>query len=281
MAKIDAQCKADLHIHTTFSDSTLSPEDVVYNAKNKGIFCIAITDHDTVDAIKPAQDIAEKEGIELIPGVELTADLNGIEAHILGYFIDPTIPWFQEMLLKLRIARKRRFLKMLEKLQEFGIKLEVDSLLSEDKNRSLGRLHLARELKKKGYVKSIPEAFERYLGEDKPCYVKKEALSIKQAITMIKQIGGISVLAHPFLLGNDDLIINFIKEGLDGIEVYHPEQNSILSRHYLEFAYKHNLVITGGSDCHGEGKAKVLIGTVKITYDLVLQLKKYRNVTAT
>lgn len=269
--------EADLHVHTIYSDSTFSPRKVVTTAREVGLFCIAITDHDAVGGVKEAIDYGKKVGIEVIPGVELTAEYNDTEIHILGYFIDYKNSWFLEKLQHLRETRRKRFFQMVEKLKNFNISLDAEKIIRQNPFASIGRLHLAQELYRKGYVSSIKEAFRLYIGEGRPCYVKKERLSPQEAITMIRKLGGISVVAHPYLMGDDNVIPVLVKEGIEGIEVYHSEHPLSAQIRYMSIAQNYNLLITGGSDCHGLGKGKVLLGKVRISYNLVEKLKEYKN----
>jgi len=269
--------EADLHVHTIYSDSTFSPQEVVVTAHEVGLSCIAITDHDAVGGVEEAIDYGKKVGIEVIPGVELTAEYNDTEIHILGYFIDYKSSWFLEKLQHLRETRRKRFFQMVEKLKNFNISLDAEKIIRQNPFASIGRLHLAQELYRKGYVSSIKEAFRLYIGEGRPCYVKKERLSPQEAITMIRKLGGISVVAHPYLMGDDNVIPVLVKEGIEGIEVYHSEHPLSAQIRYMSIAQNYNLLITGGSDCHGLGKGKVLLGKVRISYNLVEKLKEYKN----
>jgi len=265
---------ADLHIHTKFSDGTFSPERIVKQAHQLGLSCIAITDHDTVCAIEPARREAEGLGIELIPGVELAAEIDDYEIHILGYFIDWQAGWFRKKLEQICDVRKRRALAIIEKLRAFGISLDSDEVMREAAVGSVGRLHIARIMERGGFVHSIQEAFNKYIGNGRPCYVKKFRLTPAEAINMIYRLKGLAVLAHPYTIGNDELIPGFVQLGLRGIEVYYPEHNRSTTGHYRDLAEKYGLLVTGGSDCHGLGKDRVLMGEVKIPYDLVEALKK-------
>lgn len=269
--------EADLHLHTIYSDSTFSPSEVVKVAKEVGLYCIAITDHDAVGGVEPAMEEGRRSEIEVIPGVELTAEYDDTEVHILGYFIDYKKDWFLRKLSYLRETRKRRFLQMVDRLRDFGIQLEAQRILRENPHASIGRLHLAQELYRKGFVSSIKEAFKLYIGEGKPCYVKRERLPPAEAISMIKQLGGIPVLAHPYLMNNDKIIPDLIKQGIEGIEVFHSEHPLSAQLRYVNLARSYNLLITGGSDCHGLGKGKILIGKVRISYEYVKKLKEYRE----
>lgn len=266
--------KADLHVHTNFSDGTCSPQEVVKNANQLGISCIAITDHDCVDGIEPAMEEGEKLGIEIIPGVELTAEIKDEEIHILGYFIDWKTDWFIEELNKFCKLRVERITEMIKRLEGIGIHIEPKEVFELSGRGSVGRLHLAKIMHEKGVVSSIYDAFKQYIGFGKSCYVKKFNLTPKQAIEMIKKIGGVSVLAHPKVMGKDEFIQDYVNWGLAGIEVYHSDHNQANIQHYKELAEKFGLLITGGSDCHGLAKGKLLMGRVTVPYEIVEQLKE-------
>jgi len=268
---------ADLHIHSSFSDGTFSPQELVKKAQKLGLSCIAITDHDCVDAIEPALNSPLGDSVEVVPAVELSAEVDNIETHILGYFIDYKNEQFTEKLKLLCKAREERMHKMVEKLNALGIKINVEEVLEFSKTTAVGRPHIARLLVKKGFVKTISEAFRKYIGNQGPCYVKRMRLSPGEAIGMIKQNKGIAVLAHPYNMHNDNLIIDLVKDGLEGIEVYHPDHPARLITHYLEIAKLHSLLVTGGSDCHGLGNGKIALGSIKIPYELVEKLKERSN----
>lgn len=265
---------ADLHVHTFHSDSTFTPEQVIDTAHKKGLSAIAITDHDSVNGVDPSIGFAAKYGIEVIAGVELTAEEEDTEIHLLGYFIDWKAVWFEKKLEKIRHARLERIYEMVEKLKKAGVDIDPKKVLALSGPGAVGRLHLATVLYNEGIISSIGEAFRKYIGQKAPCYVKKYKLTPKEAIDMILKLGGAPVLAHPRILGRDDLIPGFIKDGLRGIEVYHTEHFPAVVSRYENFAVSHNLLMTGGSDCHGMGKKDVLLGKVKIPYSLVEGLKK-------
>ncbi len=269
---------ADLHVHTHLSDGTFSPQEVVSYAKKIGLSAVAITDHDGVGGIEPAMEFSKNNQVEVIPGVELTAEDEKSEIHMLGFFIDWKQEWFLEKLGKLRQVRLSRMKEMIEKLNEAGFNLSLEELLKESgPTNAAGRLHLAQLLLKKKYVSCIEEAFKKYIGDKAPYYVKKINLSYQQAIEMILKIGGLPVLAHPHLLHRDELIPAFVNAGLRGIEVYHTQHQNKISKYYERLAKKHNLLITGGSDCHGSGKGRILMGEVKIPYQLVEKLKEAKK----
>jgi predicted metal-dependent phosphoesterase TrpH len=264
----------DLHVHTFHSDGTFTPQEVVELAHRQGFFAIAITDHDCIDGIEPSITHAAKYGIEVIPGVELTAEDDNLEIHILGYFIDWKAEWFARKLKEICTARVNRTYEMIDKLKSMGVKIDPQKVFKISGPGSVGRLHLAAVLYNEGYTSSISEAFRKYIGNHAPCYVKKFKLTPKEAIDMIIKLGGVPVLAHPRVLGRDDLIPVLAEEGLRGIEVYHTEHPGNATLHYEEIAFKNNLLLTGGSDCHGMGKGNILIGRVKIPYNLVEALKR-------
>ena len=269
---------ADLHVHTHLSDGTFSPEKVVAYSEEKGLDAIAITDHDCCDGITPA--INSADSLEIIPGVELTAEMDEREVHILGYFIDWQKGPFVKRLKEFSKVREERAIKILKKLKAYGVTASGQELFELSGPGSVGRLHIAQLLVKKGAVRSIPEAFEKYIGNDRPCYVKKFKLSPKEAVDIIKKAGGIAILAHPKTLCRnnsplEETITPLLKEGIQGIEVYYPEHTAEDEKKLKALAEKYNLFITGGSDCHGLGKGDVLIGKVRIPYELVERMKEY------
>jgi len=268
---------ADLHLHTNFSDGTDTPAELVKKAKEANLSTIAITDHDNVEGILPALEISEEENIELIPAVELTAEIEELEVHILGYLIDYKNKGFLEKLEFLRENRRERIYKILAKLKEMGIELNPQDVFAYAKGGTVGRLHIAQVMLKEGYINSIVEAFSRYIGNNCPAYISGFKLSPKEAINLIRKIDGIPVLAHPYSLNQDSLIPQFIEYGLLGIEVYYPEHTSSMVEFYLNLAKKYNLLITGGSDYHGKLKPQVNIGLSKIPYELVEKLKEAKE----
>lgn len=272
---------ADLHVHTNISDSTFSPEKVVEYAKLEGLDAIAITDHDTCDAITPAIVLAKDINLEIIPGVELTAEVDDDEIHILGYFIDWQDDSFTQKLKELCRVREERAKEILKRLAEQGIDLKYEDLieLAGPATGSVGRLHIANLLYKKGKVACIREAFKKYIGNDCPAYVKKFKLSPKEAVDMIKSVGGVAVLAHPKTINTEarplkDTIKALAEDGIQGIEVYHSDHNAKDSREFKEMADELGLLITGGSDCHGLGKKEVMLGKIKVPYELVEKLRQ-------
>jgi len=271
---------ADLHVHTNISDSTFSPEKVVGLAKLAGLGGIAITDHDTCAGITPAIIAAKDMDIEIIPGVELTAEIEDDEIHMLGYFIDWQDKEFTKKLKELCRVREERAKEILKRLNEQGIDLKYEELLAlaGPGIGSIGRLHIANLLYRKGKIACIRDAFTKYIGNDSPAYVKKFKLSPREASDMIKSVGGVSVLAHPKTINTEnkplkDTVEMLVDEGVQGIEVYHSDNNTRESKEFKEMAEEYGLLITGGSDCHGLGKKEVLLGKVKVPYELVEKLR--------
>lgn len=264
---------ADLHVHTFFSDSTFSPDEVITWANKKGLSAIAITDHDSIDGIAPCRDLGLREGIEVIPAIEMTAEKADAEAHLLGYFINWELGWLQEKLKEIRLLRIERVHKMVEKLKAEHIEVDASEIFRLAGRGSVGRLHVAQAILNTGKVKSFREIFDKYIGFSKPCYVPYTKFSPEGAINFILKAGGVPVLAHPYSVGNDDYITEFIKYGLRGIEVYHTDHDRAMSSHYEEIAKRHALIATGGSDCHGMGKKRVLMGQVRVPYEVVEKLR--------
>jgi predicted metal-dependent phosphoesterase TrpH len=264
---------ADLHLHSIYSDATYTPLELIKKAKSMDLACISLVDHDTIRGIKPTQELARLQDIELIPGIELSSEYEGLEIHILGYFINDENPRLLEKLAFLKKNRIERAYKILRRLEDLGIKLKAETIFEFAKNGVVGRLHIARAMLKQGLIGSIKEAFDKYIGDRSPAYITDFKLNPYEAIDLIKAASGIPVLAHPYILGRDELIGDFAKAGLMGLEVYYPEHTKEMIQRYLGFAKEYGLLLTGGSDCHGEAKPQVRIGSIKIPYALVEELK--------
>nr|WP_315988680.1 PHP domain-containing protein [Desulforamulus aquiferis] len=244
----------DLHIHTTASDGSDTPGEVVSRALRLGLKAIAISDHDTMEGIIPAQQAANGFNLEVLSGVEVNTYQKGNEIHVLGYLINPNNDEFISKLRELQGDRLDRIKKMLCKLKALNIFLELDRILEFSKGGSVGRPHVARAMQEKGYVSSAQEAFSKYIGAEKPAYIPREKLTPREAVELILRSGGVPVLAHPGLLKDSGPIIKSLLEvGLKGLEVWHLKHSPLMVQYYLEKAKKYNLVPTGGSDYHGTG----------------------------
>lgn len=267
---------ADLHLHTVFSDGTYTPEDLVAGAKRAGLCCISVVDHDTVEGIKPSLQAADKEGLEVVPGIELTAEYQGHEIHILGYFLDYEDKALMKELDSLKENRIDRIYKISHKLKDMGIELPAQKVLSLAKCGTVGRLHVARAMVQEGLVGSTWEAFDKYIGDKCQAYVSGFRLSPSAAIDLIKSAHGVPVLAHPYV-NSEELILKMIGWGVMGLEVYYPEHTTAAINSYLELTRKYNLLATGGSDCHGDAKPEVKLGQVKLPYELVEKIKQAKE----
>lgn len=266
---------ADLHVHTSYSDSTFSPEEVVACAKEKGLDAIAICDHDSVEGIAPCEELASKSGIEIVPGIEISAEKKDAEIHILGYFIDWKEDWFNKKLKQIRSSRVERVYKIIDKLKSFNINIEADEIFKlAGNNASVGRMHIAQAIINSGAVKGAREVFEKYIGFLKPCYVPYTKFSPEEAIKTVLKARGVPVLAHPDIMGQDEYIETLVGYGLRGIEVYHTDHKTPAVKRYEQMAKDLGLLVTGGSDCHGLGKGRILMGTVKVPYEIVEKLRE-------
>jgi predicted metal-dependent phosphoesterase TrpH len=264
----------DLHVHTNASDGLLSPIEVVDIAIAKKLKAIAITDHDTTDGFTKALDYGGDKNIDLVPGVELSCMYMESDVHILGYFIDCQDEAFVKIIRKFREERYKRGEAMVAKLNELGINLNMETVKNIAGKAAVGRPHLAEALLKEEYVQTFDEAFARYLGYHASAYVPKMHFDVDHAIDLIHRVGGVSVLAHPGTLKHDEFVAEFVDMGLDGLEAYHSKHSRQMVSHYKSLAKKYGLFYSGGSDCHGPRKGKILIGTVKVPYPCYETMKK-------
>ena len=240
----------DLHIHTTASDGILSPREAVEKAVLSGLSGIAITDHDSIDGIEEAMLWGEKLKLQVIAGMELSADYAGEDVHILGYFIHYQTGWLQEELRYLQKKRMERMKEILHKLNACGLSVTPEEVYAFSQAGAVGRPHVAQAMIQKGYVSSIKEAFDKYLGEDRIAYAERYKISVAQAVAMIHKANGQAVLAHPGLISHEEILPKVLAMGMDGLEVYHPEHTAIQQKKYRKMARRHELMITGGSDFH-------------------------------
>ncbi|MGQ9558217.1 MAG: PHP domain-containing protein [Desulfurispora sp.] len=243
--------QADLHVHTTASDGTDTPQQVVARAAQLGLGAVAITDHDTVEGIEPALRAARDYGIQVVPGIELGTEISGREVHLLGYFIDYRQPYFLEQLADFQQRRLIRVRKMARRLNELGFSVTMDRVLEIAGGGAVGRPHLARALLELGAVNSVEEAFEKWLAQGRPAYVPRFKYTPGEGVRLLRRAGGVPVMAHPVLAGLDELIPELVQEGLLGLEVYYPAHDAGDVQRYLAYCRRYNLLATGGSDYHG------------------------------
>lgn len=264
----------DLHVHTSASDGTESPAEVVEKARRAGLTALAITDHDTVMGVAPALEAGREVGLAVLPGVELAAEEeDGGEVHILGYLFDPHHPLLQETLARLEKARLARVERMVEKIRALGIPLALERVLALAGGGTVGRPHVARALVEIGAVESVAEAFARYLERHGPAYVPRLKMAPEEAVLLIRRAGGIAVLAHPGLSCGEELIPRLVSAGLQGLEVYHPEHTPQMVEHYRELCRRHGLLATGGSDYHGAGHRRYSrLGGVTVPAEVVEEM---------
>jgi predicted metal-dependent phosphoesterase TrpH len=264
--------RIDLHIHSTASDGTFSPLEILNLAQSINLGAISITDHDTIDGTKEALAIGIPPSIDFLTGVEISAvppahfSFPG-SFHILGYAINIDDSILNQTLVKLQEARKKRNPRIIELLNHMGFELTLNEIRKDFGECQLGRPHIAKQMVKKGFVQSVSEAFDKYLAKGQPAYVDKYRIDCDRAIEVIRNAGGIPVLAHPVLLNlkDDDvhekLIVCLKEKGLKGIEAYYPEQPPDLTARYTEIANRHGLLITGGTDFHGSIKPEIKMGS--------------------
>lgn len=276
----------DLHIHSTASDGSLTPAEIIDHAQRINLAAIAITDHDSIYGSKEALRTGIPPSLKFLTGVEISAAHPPFfpgsgSFHILGYCIRLDNYAFNQTLNRLQQARKNRNPKILKRLNELGLKISLEDVNQTVANGQLGRPHIAQAMIKMGFVESMDEAFDKFLGAGKPAYVDKDRIGCEEAIKIIRGAGGFPVLAHPALLNIDDdcqldeLIQNLIKIGMRGIEVYYPEHSSEQIQHYTELADKYDLLMTGGTDFHGSITPKIEMGTGKGT--LFIPYKLYEK----
>jgi hypothetical protein len=258
--------KYDLHSHTTASDGTYTPAELVKKASALKIEHLAITDHDNVNGVQEALQAGQKDGVNVIPGVEISVEFQPGTMHVCGYFVDINNDILNEKLAFVQQARRDRNPKIIEKLNEQGVEITLQEVQEVAGSDQVGRPNIAKVLIQKGYVNGIKEAFNKYLAKGASCYVNKKRLDLTTAIKTIKAAGGIPVLAHPVQLGLNseaeyyDLFVRLKKAGIAGIEAFSSHHNEKDNQTYYKLAKKLNMLITGGSDFHGKNKPKVKLG---------------------
>jgi len=274
----------DLHVHTSMSDGTCPPERVVKMAREKGLRAIAITDHDTVDGVPRARQAGMELGVEIIPGVEMSTEWPSGIMHILGYFIDIRNERLLQALHYLRSGRMERVPKIVEKLRACNVVISADEVRREAVGGAPGRPHIAEIMVREGYVRTIQEAFDRYLRKGAPAYVEKQKMSPQRAIEIILEADGAPVLAHPYSLNlhtesdMESVLTELISYGLAGVEVYYPRHTTPQIASYHGLAKKFHLAVTGGTDFHGANKPDIELGAMPgmgpLSYRMVEELKR-------
>ncbi len=281
---------ADLHTHTTASDGLHAPAEVVRRAHAAGLTAVAITDHDTVAGIEEALAEGEKLGLHVVPGVELSTVAEGADIHILAYYTRAKDKQWLERLAGLRQIREKRNELIVDKLRSLGIRITMEDVLSaaqasesnattRSADKSVGSPHIAKALIQLGAVATMNEAFEKYLAAGASAYVNPPRLHPFDALEWIREAGGVSVIAHPGLYGNDALVRRIIEKGAQGIEAFHSDHSQDEENRYIQLAREYGLIITGGSDFHGERLNEVYHGAVgsrTVSMEVVEQLQAKR-----
>ncbi len=270
---------ADLHIHSSFSDGEWSPREIIQQAIQLGLSAIAIADHDTVDGVVELLKETPPADIEVIPALEINTDLDEKEIHILGYLIDVGSPILLQALKEQREARIKRNKEIIERLNRLGLELSLEEVF-EIAGDSMGRPHIAQVLVNKNYAESKEEAFSKWLKRGSPGYVPRCSMSWWEAVEVINRAGGIAVLAHPGKSFIDHLIPQMVKEGIQGIEVWHPSHSPEDCQRYLRMVEEFSLLATGGSDAHSLRDIPY-IEQCKISYEKVALLKERKTQIST
>lgn len=241
----------DLHTHTVYSDGVLTPDELLAKAKTVGLSAISVTDHDNIEGTKIALELGPKYGLEVISGIELSCFENGKEYHILGYGFDVDDEELQKYVEDYRVSRLKRAEAIHSKLQALGVEIHFDDILEIAGSAPVTRPHIAAAIKSAGYVDTLKDAFNKFIGDSSPAYHGKPNYSVENAVKMINRSGGVAILAHPANFVEQSKLYKMIEVGLDGIEVIHPMHNDVLRRYYASIASQYWLIQTGGSDFHG------------------------------
>lgn len=271
----DSSGWVDLHIHTTASDGTYTPSEIVRMARDRGLRAIAITDHDSLNGVPEAMSAAEGSGLKVISGVEMSTDVKDGEVHLLGYFLDLADSDLQALLTTLRNSRTERALRMTQNLTRLGVPITMERVLELAKGGAVGRPHVAQALKEAGHVSSIQDAFSMYIGRTGPAYVERYRLTPEEAVSHVLRHGGVPVLAHPRFVPNVELLLpGLVAAGLAGMEVYYTGYSEEEVATLGAMAGHYGLVRTGGSDFHGPGvQVNAVLGGVAVPYAAVEGLR--------
>jgi hypothetical protein len=272
----------DLHVHTSYSDGSYTPAQVVQLAVDADLAAIAITDHDSVDGNAEAFAQGAQLGLEVIPGVEISCNFTPTNVHIVGLFVDPAEDKLAASLEEVREYRRLRNPKILEKLAELGMPITLEEVAAKAGGKTLGRPHIAEVMVDKGYVADFQEAFDKYLAHKKPAYVHRRRISAEEGIGLIHGAGGLAFLAHPGIYAlapsiTENMLYKLIRSGLDGVEVYYTDHLPTDTASFKRLAEEYDVLASGGTDFHGTAKPGVDIGVgrgdLKIPYDLVTLMK--------
>lgn len=266
----------DLHTHTYFSDGILSPEAVVALATERGLAALAITDHDSLESLGPARK-AVGSSLDLVPGIELSSLYEGLDLHILGYYLDPGFEPLNRRLDRFRVDRQERAMAMIQLLGKLGVELDPAEVVGLAGPGVIGRPHIARAMVKHGHVPSLEDAFRNYLGRGGRAFVPRTSFKAEEAIELVHAAGGVSVIAHPGPLMPDRIIEDLAESGLRGIEIWHPQHNSATIRRYRAMAQRLGLLETGGSDFHGSARGPDL-GGVRVPLRAWHRLREFAGV---
>jgi len=269
----------DLHIHSTASDGTLAPEEIVGEAARLGLAAIAIADHDELSGVETGRRRADELGVPFVPAVEINADYPNTEVHILGYWIDPADGALQQDLARIRDARLSRAGQIVERLRGLGVSIHLQDVLAAAGHGSVGRPHVAQALVRAGYCRAPQQALARYIGRGRPGHVPRAKPSVEEAIAIVRRAGGCPVLGHPGLVaGRPGIIDEAVQLGVQGVEAYHPKHSPARVEAILAQAKGLGLVVTGGSDSHGPGGTEpVPIGAGAVPDSCMEALEEWRR----
>lgn len=273
----------DLHTHTTASDGRCTPAQLVSEAAAAGVTVLSVTDHDTVGAAATTASLCASAGIEFVPGIEITAVVDGADVHVLGYFIDTESRELAVFLAEQRRVRIDRLRRIVDRLAAFGIVLDADAILRpalDDPSMSVGRPWIARALVRGGHVATHDEAFEEWLTPGRPGYVPRLGAPPAEIFERIHAVGGLASLAHPVLIGHDEWLPQFANAGLDALEAFHSDHDPQSTRHYVDVARQLGLAVTGGSDYHGDPSHGGSPGSVSLPREAFERFKARRTLTS-
>ncbi|MDZ7370085.1 MAG: PHP domain-containing protein [candidate division KSB1 bacterium] len=265
----------DLHLHSVYSDGLLTPKQIIEEAQRRGLKAVSITDHDAVAGVEEALTFGSLLGVEVIPGIEISVLHQGVEIHLLGYYIDSSSAAIAGYIELLAESRRERAQKIVQALEKEGINIAYEMVLQKANGAPIGRPHIAQVMVEEGYVFSVYEAFQKYLGENRSGDIPKFSLSLRHAVEIIKDAGGLVFWAHPATTPvPEELLPLLLACGLDGIEVIHPKHPPEKQAQFADWAKRFRLLQSGGSDCHGGREGNLMLGTMKVPESLFTQIKE-------